>query len=177
MSAIAMDLTEVGLLPARQRTPGFSDDARKIAQQQADLANGLVFGTALGRTYLDSLQSAIDAYLQASVKNWDGYNADPASILSYSHTVGLVGHLSAIYPAPHIAVDPDGELSLEWSAGRERILSISVGTDGTLTYAARFGRNRTYGTEAYLGDEIPAPIRAGLDRLFPQRPSRIRNHR
>ena len=53
---------------------------------------------------------------------------------------------------PELALDDDGEVLFDWSPGVGRMLSVSLGQDGRISYAARLGGGRTrHGTEHFNG--------------------------
>lgn len=57
----------------------------------------------------------------------------------------LTDQLPAALPMPDIAIDPDGEISLDWVVASARMLSISVGESDRLAWAWLDGSERTHG--------------------------------
>jgi len=108
-----------------------------------------------------------EAFREASFDNWDGYGAKSANQESYDLTLKLLASLPSDLPRPEVAVDPDGEISLDWNAGREKVFAISVGKNGRLSYAGIFGENRIRGVE-YFENEVPSSVMDNLRRLFSQ---------
>ena len=71
-------------------------------------------------------------------------------------------------PAPTIGVEPDGHITFEWYRDPGRVLSVSIGPDGDLHYAALLGGvSRVNGTEPFFRD-VPKEIGEAVRRLFPQ---------
>ena len=101
----------------------------------------------------------------ATRPNWDGEGSLPVRAGSIEQAVRFIQLLPSTVPAPEVSVDPDGELSLEWDRGRRRVYSVSVGADGTLTYAGLFGYEKDYGVSV-LVDSIPQSIRNNLRRVL-----------
>ena len=61
-------------------------------------------------------------------------------------------------PVPDVVPEPDGEIAFEWDYGPWRILSVSVGPTGLLSYAALYGRtSKAHGTEKFI-DRLPGAI-------------------
>jgi len=99
-------------------------------------------------------------------KGWDGYDASAASYESYFRAKRFIEALPANFPAPEVALDPDGEVSLEWYCAPGRVFSISIGANDELTYAGKFSPTRkTHGTEPFTG-QIPKVILDNIRRLL-----------
>jgi len=76
--------------------------------------------------------------------------------------------LPAFVSDPDIYADTDGEVVFEWDFGRRRVFSVSIGPDGTLTYAGLFGHKRAHGIEELAGS-IPEVVATNIIRAH--RPS------
>jgi len=53
-------------------------------------------------------------FTESREAGWDGYGARAASYESYLEAKRFIEALPARCPVPEIAMDPDGEVSLEW---------------------------------------------------------------
>ena len=72
--------------------------------------------------------------------NWDGYGAVPVEQETYRNAYELIEALPLGCPLPtSFGAEPDGHLALEWHRHPRWTLSVSVGLDGTLHYAALLG--------------------------------------
>ncbi len=111
------------------------------------------------------IQEFDDVFEECSVDNWDGYDAKAISIDSCREAIRFVRSLPTMIPLPEIAVDPDGEVALEWYEGPRKVFTVSIGSRNEITYAGLFGFNKVNGTECFY-DEIPKAILDNLDRLF-----------
>lgn len=110
-------------------------------------------------------QEAIDtAYKTAQVDDWDGEGSARVESSTYGYASQFFMLLPSTIPLPEITADTDGEILFEWDLGRRRIFSVSIGRDGTLTYAALFGYTKTYGTE-HFRETLPVVISECLERL------------
>lgn len=69
----------------------------------------------------------------------------------------LLSTLPDCLGVPKIAFEPDGDAGLEWWQGAGRVLSVSVGRNGELRYAARLDAARFIGTEAFA-DGLPSRL-------------------
>jgi len=113
-----------------------------------------------------TLQEALDAaYEVAQVENWDGEGSARVEPSTYIYARQFLRLLPSTVPLPDITADTDGEILFEWDQGRRRIFSISVGRDGTLTFAGLFGHTKMHGTE-HLREALPMVISDYLARLF-----------
>src|SRR5688572_5568855 len=91
--------------------------------------------------------------VECSMPNWDGYSGAPISQGAKIHAQRLVEVLPIDLPEPLVVPDPDGDISLSWDFGRDRIFTISVGETGTLSYAGILGKGvQRHGQEIFRGD-------------------------
>ena len=112
-----------------------------------------------------SVQEALDAaYVAAQVENWDGEGSARVEPSTYVYASQFIRLLPSTAPPPDIAADTDGEILFEWDQGRRRIFSVSVGRDGTLTFAGLFGHTKIHGTE-HFREALPVVISDYLARL------------
>jgi len=112
-----------------------------------------------------ALDSLYAVFSESRAPGWDGHGARAASYESYLETKRFIEALPAEFAAPEIAMDPDGEVCLEWYVGAGRTVSVSIGPGGELSYAGKFSSStKAHGTEPFTG-EIPAAILGNLRRL------------
>ena len=110
-------------------------------------------------------QSALDAaYLECAEPDWDGYGAAPADEMSKQWARKVLLALPAGLGVPDIAFEPDGAASLEWWHGPERTLSVSIGRNGEIRYAARLNGTRVIGTETFV-DGLPKRLLKVLSEM------------
>lgn len=95
-------------------------------------------------------------------ENWDGDGARAVSPQALETTLNFIRAIPFNYPAPEIAVDPDGALSLDWIHSRHRIFSLSIGTSDRLAFAWLDGGNRGRGVVDFDGSKIPAQVLTGI---------------
>lgn len=96
--------------------------------------------------------------------NWDGYGAQPVCDETYRFAYEFLTALPLDTPAPSVGAEPDGHLTVEWYRSLERTLSVSIGTDGNLHFAALLGLTKAYGTEPFVG-EVPKIISDLIHRV------------
>ena len=113
----------------------------------------------------ESLQELYNLLEECSTENWDGYGARPVDPDSFNEAERFIRALPTTVSEPEVAVDPDGEISLEWYFEPRKVFSVSIGKRNEIKYAGLYGFNKTYGRE-YFDDEIPKAIFDNIDRLF-----------
>jgi len=113
----------------------------------------------------DAFHALAKACSRARVVNWDGEGARPVEASTIYHAIRFLRMLVLSVPMPDIYPEPDGELAFEWDEGPRAVFSVSVGRDGTLTFAGLFGHNKRHGTEV-LEDFIPLDIAHGIRRAL-----------
>jgi hypothetical protein len=109
----------------------------------------------------DQLGGVADACRQP---NWDGSGADPVEQGTIRNAHAFIEALPDAYPFPDITAEPDGHINLEWCRQPRRILSVSVGPDGTLYWAALLGHEDPRGSCPFAGD-IPQTILYWIGRV------------
>ena len=96
----------------------------------------------------------LEAFSDCSESDWDGYGAAPANSLSMEWARKVLEALPSCLGVPEVAFEPDGDAGIEWWRGPDRVLSVSVGRNGELRYAARLNAARVIGTEVFA-DGLP----------------------
>jgi len=149
-------------------THGVSNDAQFIMGILDDiilpLQNDITFAARRNRI-LDNLLKAAS---EASVNNWDSYGAKSVTFNSFQNAISFLTHFPSSFQDPDVAVDPDGEVLLEWHVSPRRRFLVSIGDRGTVSYAGIFGIAKIHGTEEFV-DKIPEMVIQGVARVFATR--------
>ncbi len=142
---------------------GLSEEARsldRLSYEATEFSGSITFGEQK-RT----AQAALSlAYETAQVEDWDGEGSARFEPSTYDYASQFLRLLPSTIPVPEIDADTDGEILFEWDLGRRRVFSVSVGRDGTLTFAALFGYRKIHGTEP-LREALPLVISESFERL------------
>jgi len=145
---------------------GLGDEAGRVESVFFQLQEHALVSVALGTPKQAALDSLYAAFSEGCSAGWDGYDASAASYESYFRAKRFIEALPANFPAPEVALDPDGEVSLEWYRPPGRVFTVSIGTNDELTYAGKFSPSKkTHGTEPFTG-EIPKVILDNIRRLL-----------
>ncbi|MDE0261670.1 MAG: hypothetical protein OXJ37_04610 [Bryobacterales bacterium] len=110
------------------------------------------------------VQELKEICLDAADHDWDGEGAAPVQDGALNYAIAFVAELAQGVRFPDAGVDPDGEISLEWRV-REDAFSVSISSEGRLSYAGLFGESDCHGTE-WMGEQVPAQVLRQLDRLI-----------
>lgn len=94
--------------------------------------------------------------------DWDGAGALPIDAGAAVKAGNVVRALPIGIPIPEFSPEPDGALSLDWIASRNRIFSVSVGAGSRLAYAWLDGSDRGHGVAQFDGETIPARVLEGI---------------
>ncbi len=90
-----------------------------------------------------------------SVSNWDGNDAEPVSKAAADNAEGFILALPDDFPAPEVAPEPDGSISLDWNVSSDQVFSISVGEDDRLAFAWLDGLERGHAVLKFDGLNTP----------------------
>ena len=94
---------------------------------------------------------------ECGAPGWDGYGAEAINAGAIAAARKFIEALPARTPTPQIGADPDGAVTMEWYKAKNRTVSISMGLDNVVHYAAVVGSMRRFGTEILM-DNVPANI-------------------
>lgn len=128
-------------------TTGISEAARHIAKESHLITCRLQESIMLGFDGKGVIGELDLVFEECSQPNWDGYNGLPVLPETYANVRSFLETLPLGSTAPSVGAEPDGHLTLEWYSARHRTLSVSIGPDGNLHYAAIIGPIKRYGTE------------------------------
>jgi len=162
-TAIALPIST---FPACQQINfGLSEEAGEI-RRLITAASEFPGSITIGEPKRISKNALKAVYTVAQTENWDGEGAAKVEPSTRDYAEQFLDALPSSIPVPEIVADIDGEILFEWNQGRRQNLSISVGRDGTLTFAGLFGYEKTHGVR-YLQEGLPAAIAECLSRLSP----------
>ncbi|HRE05808.1 MAG TPA: hypothetical protein PKX00_09385 [Opitutaceae bacterium] len=91
-------------------------------------------------------------------EDWDGYGARPADAVALATAVEFVRVLPDTLPGPDLGVDPDGAISLDWTASRTRIFSVSIGKTDRLSCAWVDGTESGHFVVTFSGGLVPKRV-------------------
>jgi hypothetical protein len=143
---------------------GVSEDAHKLSLLLRDIIR-LPDPNVMSSSRGEALEALWSRYQSASTPNWDGEGADAVAHSTCEYATQFLGLLPSRIPEPEIYAESDGEIAFEWDLGPRRVVSVSVGRDGTLTFAGLMGTRKVSGVDT-LTTRLPASIRAVLEAVI-----------
>lgn len=147
---------------------GAAPEARELERKFTELVTEQMKPVSIQRRVFGAVMALKDVAVECATPGWDGYESDPLNSNSLRNALALLVQLPSEFPLPEVAVDPDGEVSLEWYRSARELFAVSVGSSGKLSYAGVFGRGKVHGTEFWCG-EIPYALIVSLERLYPKK--------
>jgi hypothetical protein len=172
MSAMQATPGSVAGLITPNRSYAQSEPARFLFHEQERIREHLLTSHTV-RDARERLLDDLDSLrLEASIRGWDGYDAEPLNLDAYDFAKTFIKALPTTSPIPELNADPDGEVSLDWSFGKRRALTVSVGPTGRCTFAWVHGQRSNRGTD-WIEDEIPASIAFALRQLAPSQMAKV----
>ena len=146
---------------------GMSSDANALKNRLKEIMMDFSQSLALSRVQRETLEALESTFRDCSADDWDGYGAKAVNTATFYQAERFLKNLPTTFPIPEISAEPDGEIAFEWYMGPRRVVSVSIGSEGKITYAGIFGRNKAQGTEYFEG-ELPKTIIQQLGRLLSQ---------
>lgn len=81
-----------------------------------------------------------------------------------NHALRLLSSLPQNSPKPEIAIDPDGQIAIEWQRAKRWVLSATIDEQSTVYFAALLGPNRYRGAERFERI-LPIGLAENLERF------------
>jgi hypothetical protein len=169
MNAQAHSLRFYGPLPS----PSQSNPASELGNE---LKNLFLVATEHARnnaTDWRTLTRALieEVALECQAPGWDGYGAQPISLNAKAEAQRLVDLLPFWLSAPDPVPDPDGEIALSWDLAPGHVFTLSVNSNGVLSYAGLLGDGvKRHGVEPFKSD-VPKAILEAIEELHDRCPS------
>jgi hypothetical protein len=143
---------------------GLGDDAGKVESLLWQLTESTYETVSLGKPKKDAMDHLYKYFCASCEPEWEVCGASAVSFEAYLKAEKFIQALPTSFPVPEVAVDPDGEISLEWYRGSGRVFSVSIGPGDDLSYAGLFGPNKVHGTETFNA-AIPKVVLENIRRL------------
>jgi hypothetical protein len=160
---IAAILPIVGFAGALWPDRALSNEAQ-VLREFAEAASEFSGSVTMGESRRTQQEALATVYQAAQVDDWDGEGSRRVEPSTYMYARQLLRLFPSSVALPDIAIDIDGEILFEWDYGRRRIFAISIGRDGTLTFAGLFGHTKIHGID-HFREELPLTILDCLGRL------------
>lgn len=116
-------------------------------------------------TISEALKELDEVFAACAEPNWDGHDATPVHALTYERATTFLESLPSWVGKPDVTADPDGEIAFDWRFGRGRLLAVSIGLNGSLSFIYRNGAVRMRNTIWFLDQQVPAELLGFLKLL------------
>jgi len=103
---------------------------------------------------------------ECAMQGWDGNEASAIHPLAIFMAERLLRALPDAIPLPEFAPEPDGSVSLDWIQSRNRLFSVSVGTNHRLAYAWLDGTDKGHGVAGFDGEKISRRVIEGICEIM-----------
>jgi hypothetical protein len=151
-------------LTSRIRSFGQSESAANLARLREEIRDHLLTSVSVGARAEAALNELDEICAEATFTGWNGYGAKPVDPGSYRQARRFLEALPTTAFFPELSVDGDGEVSFDWMFGPRQAVTVSVASNGRLTFAWINGQ-RTYRGTDWLEDGIPSTIAHAISNL------------
>lgn len=156
--------TGIMITTASFSTTGFSTTAKQVDKQVKEGADSLLDTFIFGQDKLSAFKELQRVCESCETDNWDGYGGLPINNDAYRQAYFFIESFPMALEMPSVTPESDGRIAFEWYRSPEQLLTVSIGDDSSLHYAALFGNNKNYGTETFSGF-IPKQILNLINRV------------
>jgi hypothetical protein len=104
--------------------------------------------------------------IECADPNWDGNDASAINPLAVAVAEAFVRALPVGVPLPEFAPEPDGSISLDWIQTKNRLFTLSIGSNRRLAYAWLDGTDKGHAVARFDGETIPPRILEGIDSIL-----------
>lgn len=142
---------------------GASDAALMIAQVRNQILDR--FNSSVTMSRRGAMESIFEAW-QSTDDSWK-LDGDHVAISEEVRDASLrfVQNLPLGFPQPTVSGEPDGHVNFEWYRSPRRVLSVSIGPDNRLYWAALIGTESPRGSARYI-ERIPEIVLDQIARVF-----------
>lgn len=143
-----------------------SEEAGIVEKLAARVGNREEGSEALFGPKARALEQLASLIAECALPDWDGYGARPVDPWAAQAAEKIIRALPEGFPIPELAVDPDGEVSLDWIGSRYRRLSMSVGSGARLPFAWLDGTDKGHAVSGFDGQQLPERLLAEVRRIM-----------
>lgn len=173
-STLAFSSISYAALGAYARgTSAVSQEAHAAQDAATELVKSVersqvLFGTkAVAISQLRALQN------ECASEGWNGSDAAAVSPIAVIVAETFVRAMPDHLPMPEFSAEPDGAVSLDWIQSRNRLFTLSAGTNNRLAYAWIDGTDRGHAVARFDGDRISQRILEGIEAITGHAPAAL----
>lgn len=140
-------------------------EARAVREAVTEIAHSTERSMALFGEKAAALSRLAALATECAEDGWDGDDAAGIDPMAVRTAERFIRALPEGLPLPEFAPDPDGSISLDWIATRNRLFSLSIGGNGRLAYAWVDGTDKGHAVARFDGQNIPARVLEGIESI------------
>lgn len=106
------------------------------------------------------------AYLEAAIPGWHGGEGDPVTIETFAEAARFLQLLPEDILPDDVYAEPDGDLALEWYAGKGKLVIVSFDGKRRAIYRIRISDNEKSSGQFPLDAEVPDFVLSSIRKLL-----------
>jgi hypothetical protein len=99
-------------------------------------------------------------------QGWDGEEAEAISPIAILNAESFLRAMPENFPLPEFAVEPDGNISMDWIKSRNSLFSLSIGSNNRLAFAWLDGTDKGHAVARFDGRQVPSHILEGITTVM-----------
>lgn len=148
-----------------------SNEAIWVRESLINVSKSAESSRALFGPKADLLNSLEQLSIECAEADWDGYGAEPVSVITLARARAFIRSLPENFPLAELSVEPDGAVSLDWMPSANRTLSVSLGETGRVPYAWVDGIDCGHAVARIVDEAVPARVLAEIERICENEPA------
>lgn len=162
ISALGIQLGFTTLYALARPGSAISSEAQLVQQAAISVVRSVERSQALFGNKATAISQLCALANECSKPGWDGENANPIDQQAVFNAVEFIRVLPDRIPLPEFTPEPDGAISLDWIKSRNRLLSLSVGTNNRLAYAWLDGSDIGHAVARFQEGRVPLRVIEGI---------------
>lgn len=167
MTAGAYCLGYLALHACVGRRSAISPEAEVLSQAVSAVVVSSERSQALFGKKAEALSRMSVLAIECEADDWDGNGGAAIDPIALQNAEAFVRALPDHLPMPEFAADPDGAVSLDWIAARNRVFSVSIGASNRLAYAWLDGTDKGHCVASFDGTTVPRRLMDTLSPILP----------
>lgn len=162
VSLVAFAIGTATMTSYVRSSSAISDDANQVGLAISKVLEGRLDTESLLGTKGATLSQLMEAVEELAIDD----DQVPVDERTLRNAELLVLALPDNLPPPIVGVDPDGAISLTWSASRTRLFSVSVSDSARMAYAWMDGSDKGHAVERFSSPSLPTRFLSSLQSII-----------
>ncbi|MFZ4774521.1 MAG: hypothetical protein ACOYM3_04115 [Terrimicrobiaceae bacterium] len=137
-----------------------SDVGQEIRQALSGVSAHMRSSFTFGEPWHQTIFKLSELMRECSHSGWDGYDAPAISFLTASNALEFIRTIPLGVPLPEISATSAGDITFEWAQTPRQIVTVAIGENGEVHYAALNALRKTFGS--YPMDSTFEPVLSDL---------------